>query len=63
MLIMFLKLFLIVHHLWVLHHQNVQPCSRKTQSAKYHLIKSLKKQDWHKCNMNKMAVRDYNGYF
>ena len=37
--------------------------SRKSQCAKYHSIKSLENQNWHKCNVNKMAVRNFNCYF
>jgi len=39
------------------------PCFRKTQSTKYHSIKSLENQIWHKFDMNKMAVMNCNGHF
>ena len=58
-----LKLFLIVYHLCVSYCHHVPPCSRKSQCAKYHSIKSLENQNWHKCNVNKMAVRNFNGRF
>ena len=57
------KRFFITHHLWVPCCQHVPPCSRKIQCAKYHSIKSLENQKWHKCNMKKMAVRKYYGHF
>jgi len=43
------KLFLIAYHLWEPHCHHVPPCSRKTQSTKYHSIKSLENQNWHIC--------------
>ena len=57
------KLFPIAYHLWFSYYHHVPPCSRKTQSNKYHSIKSLENQNWHKCDMKKMAVRNYNGHF
>jgi len=45
------KLFLITYHLWDPYCHHVPPCSRKTQSTKYHSIKSLENQNWHKCDM------------
>jgi len=57
------KLFLIVYHLWVPYCHHVPTCSRKTQSTKEHLIKSLENQDWHKYNMIKIAVKNYSGHF
>ena len=57
-----LKLFLIAYHLCVRYCHHVPPCSRKSQCAKYHSIKSLENQNWHKCNVNKMAVRNFNGH-
>ena len=35
------KVFLIAYHLWVPHCQHVPPCSRKSQSTKYHLITNV----------------------
>ena len=58
-----LKLFLIAYHLCVPYCHHVPPCSRKSQCAKYHSIKSLENQNWQKCNVNKMAVRNFNGRF
>jgi len=40
-----LKLFLIVYHLCVPYCYHVPPCSRKSQCAKYHSIKSLENQN------------------
>jgi len=39
------KLFLIACHLWVPCCQHVPPCFRKSQCAKYNLIKSLENQN------------------
>jgi len=58
-----LKLFLIAYHLRVPCCHHVPPCSSKSQCAKYHSIKSLENQNWHKCNVNKMAVRTFDGHF
>jgi len=58
-----LKLFLIAYHLWLPYCYHVPPCSRKSQCAKYHSIKSLENQNWLKCNVKKMAVRNFNCYF
>ena len=40
-----LKLFLIVYHFCVPYCYHVPPCSRKSQCAKYHSIKSLENQN------------------
>jgi len=53
------KLFLIAHHLWAPYCHHITPFFRKTQSTKYHSIKSLENQNWHKCDMKKTAVRNY----
>jgi len=48
-----LKLFLSTYHLWDPYCHHVPPCSRKTQSTKYHSIKSLENQNghmWHEDN-------------
>jgi len=58
-----LKLFLIAYHLRVPYCHHVPPCSRKSQCAKYHSIKSLENQNRHKSNVNKMAVRNFNGHY
>ena len=42
-----LKLFLIAYRLWPPNWHHVPPCSRKSQCAKYHSIKSLENQNWH----------------
>jgi len=34
-----------------------------TNQILHHSIKSLENQNWHKCNMNKMAVRSLNIYY
>jgi len=57
------KHFLIAYHLWVSYCQHVPPCFRRSQCAKHNSIKSLKNQNWHKCNTKKMAVRNYNDHF
>ena len=57
------KLFLSAYHLWVPYCYHVPPCTRKSQCAKYNSIKSLEKQNWHICNVNKMTVRNFNGHF
>jgi len=54
-----LKLFLIAYHLWLPYYHHVPPCSRKSQCAKYYSIKSLENQNRHKCNVNKIAVRNF----
>jgi len=56
-------LFLIAYHLWAPYCHHVPTFFRKTQSTKYHSIKSLENQNWHKCDMKIMAVRNYNGHF
>jgi len=58
-----LKLFLIAYHLCVPYCHHISPCSRKSQCAKYHSTKSLENQNWHKCNVNKLAVRNFNDHF
>jgi len=51
------------YHLWVPYCQHVLLCSSKSQCTKYNSIKNLGNQNWHKCNMKKLAVRKYYGHF
>ena len=55
--------FLWSHTTRVPYCQHVSPRFRKSQCAKYYSIKSLENRTWNKRNMNKMAVRNYNGHF
>ena len=57
------ELFPIAYHLWVPYYHHVPPFSRKTQSTKYHSIKSLENQNWHICDMKILAVKNDNGHF